>query len=96
MRKENSYTRLLLAWRLAKNSTDTVESNRGTPHTHLDASRSATASVLGMCFVVIIKLPVVDISGKSSHFYGIRMIRQIGRRKLKRGLEKKDWSVPVY
>ena len=57
MRKENSYTGLLLAWRLAKNNTDTVESNRGI----LDASRSATASVLRMCFVVIIKLPVVDI-----------------------------------
>ena len=31
MRKENGYIGLLLAWRLAKNNTDTVESNRGTP-----------------------------------------------------------------
>ena len=32
MRKVNSYMGLLLAWRLTKNNTDTVESNRGTPH----------------------------------------------------------------
>ena len=30
MHKENSYMGLLWAWRLAKNSTVTVESNRGT------------------------------------------------------------------
>ena len=38
----------------------------------------------------------VNLKGKNINNPGMRMIRQKGRRKMKREEGDKDWSVPVY